>query len=138
MNTPQQRHRVAVIGTGYVGLTTGACLAHLGFRVTCCDIDVRKIAKLERGEIPIVEDGLGEIVHHARAAGHLDFAVGADPAVRDADIVFLCVPTPQDEDGSADLRYVREAAAGNRSAAQARRRGGQQVDGAGGLDRHRR
>lgn len=107
--TTNTRHRVAIIGTGYVGLTTGACLAHLGFRVTCCDIDVDKIARLERGEIPIVEDGLDAIVQGARAAGHLDFALGADPTVRDADIVFLCVPTPQDEDGSADLRYVRAA-----------------------------
>jgi UDPglucose 6-dehydrogenase len=101
---------VAIIGTGYVGLTTGACLAHLGFRVTCCDIDADKIALLERGEIPIVESGLAEIVSEARDTGLLDFALGADPVVRQSDIVFLCVPTPQDEDGSADLRYVRAAA----------------------------
>jgi UDPglucose 6-dehydrogenase len=102
--------RIAIVGTGYVGLTTGACLAHLGFNVTCCDIDVDKIACLLRGEVPIVEEGLAEIIHAARSAGHLEFAVGSDPAVRDADIVFLCVPTPQDEDGSADLQYVRAAA----------------------------
>lgn len=102
--------RVAIVGTGYVGLTSGACLAHLGSTVTCCDIDPRKIEMLERGEIPIVEEGLDRIVASSRAAGRLDFAFGLDPAVREVDVVFLCVPTPQDEDGSADLSYVVAAA----------------------------
>jgi UDPglucose 6-dehydrogenase len=101
---------LAVIGTGYVGLTTGACLAHLGFRVVCADIDAEKVARLQAGEIPIVEDGLDKIVSDAVANDRLRFVVGAANAAADADIVFLCVPTPQDEDGSADLSYIEAAA----------------------------
>jgi UDPglucose 6-dehydrogenase len=101
---------VAIIGTGYVGLTTGGCLAHIGARVTCCDIDERKITRLRSGVMPIVEAGLAEIVVPALEAGMLTFAVGCDPAVRTADVIFLCVPTPQDDDGSADLSYVMAAA----------------------------
>jgi UDPglucose 6-dehydrogenase len=103
--------RIAVVGTGYVGLTTGACFAHVGFPVVCADIDADKVARLQAGEIPIVEDGLAEIVADAVAAGRLTFVVGAAAAAADADIVFLCVPTPQDDDGSADLSYVQAAAA---------------------------
>lgn len=102
--------QVAIIGTGYVGLTTGVCLAHLGAHVTCCDVDERKVALLKGGVVPIVEDGLTEVMQGAIEAGRLSFVVGNDPAVRSADVVFLCVPTPQDEDGSADLSYVRAAA----------------------------
>ena len=101
---------IAVIGTGYVGLTTGACLAHIGFHVVCGDIDADKVARLEAGEIPIVEDGLDKIVADAVAGGRLRFVVGAARAAADADIVFLCVPTPQDDDGSADLSYIEAAA----------------------------
>ena len=101
---------IAIIGTGYVGLTTGACFASLGHSVTCCDIDVAKVRILESGEIPFVEDGLHEIIQRSRDTGHLRFALGADPTVRTADVIFLCVPTPQDDDGSADLSYVRAAA----------------------------
>jgi UDPglucose 6-dehydrogenase len=101
---------LAVIGTGYVGLTTGACLAHLGFHVVCADIDADKVARLEAGEIPIVEDGLDKLVADAVAAGRLRFVVGAANAAGDAEIVFLCVPTPQDDDGSADLSYIQAAA----------------------------
>ena len=102
--------KVAIIGTGYVGLTTAACLAHLGARVVACDVDAAKVDALRAGRIPIVERDLDTIVHDAVAAGNLTFALGSDPAVRDADVVFLCVPTPQDEDGSADLSYVKQAA----------------------------
>ncbi len=102
---------VGVVGTGYVGLTTGACLAHIGYDVTCADIDAEKVERLRRGEIPIVEDGLAEIVTDAVAAGRLRFSVGAASAAAGADVVFLCVPTPQDEDGSADLSYIEAAAA---------------------------
>jgi UDPglucose 6-dehydrogenase len=101
---------VAIVGTGYVGLTTGACLAHLGARVVCCDIDPAKIELLNQGLIPIVEEGLEGLVADARDRGAITFVVGVDPAVRQADIVFLCLPTPQDEDGSADLSAVRAAA----------------------------
>jgi UDPglucose 6-dehydrogenase len=101
---------IAIVGTGYVGLTTGACLAQLGHHVTCADIDADKIDLLNRGEIPIVEEGLAEVVASARAAGRLEFVLGAATAAAVADIVFLCVPTPQGEDGSADLSYIQAAA----------------------------
>lgn len=102
---------LGIVGTGYVGLTTGACFAHMGFRVICADIDADKIARLEAGEIPIVEDGLSELVSDAVKAGNLTFVLGAAKAAADADVVFLCVPTPQDDDGSADLSYIEQAAA---------------------------
>jgi UDPglucose 6-dehydrogenase len=101
---------LAVIGTGYVGLTTGACFAHLGHRVICADIDERKVAMLRDGVIPIVEEGLTEVVRAATAAGLLEFTLGAANAAAHADIVFLCVPTPQGTDGGADLRYIEAAA----------------------------
>ncbi len=97
---------VAVIGVGYVGLPTAATLAHLGHRVTCGDADAGKIAMLERGQVPIVEDQLAELVHEGQSAGRLRFVVGAAEAVVGAEFVFLCVPTPQSEDGSADLSFV--------------------------------
>jgi len=103
--------RLGVVGTGYVGLTTGACFAHLGHHVVCGDIDQRKVDLLNAGQIPIVEEGLAEIVSNGRSAGRLDFVLGAEAAAAGADIVFLCVPTPQGEDGSADLSYVEAAAA---------------------------
>lgn len=103
--------RLGVVGTGYVGLTTGACFAHIGHRVVCGDVDERKVSLLNAGHIPIVEEGLEAIVNDARAAGRLEFVLGAEAAVVDADIVFLCVPTPQGDDGSADLSYIEQAAA---------------------------
>jgi UDPglucose 6-dehydrogenase len=102
--------RIAVVGTGYVGLTTGACLAHLGHTVVCADIDADKIAKLRDGIIPIVELGLADLVSEGMASGRLSFVVGSAEAAKDCDIAFLCVPTPQGEDGSADLSYVQRAA----------------------------
>ena len=102
--------RLAVIGTGYVGLTTGACLAAIGHEVVCVDIDEAKIARLRRGEIPIVEDGLQELVRSGLADGRLEFVDDPARAVEAADVVFLSVPTPQDDDGSADLTYVEAAA----------------------------
>ena len=101
--------RVAVIGTGYVGLTTGACLAHLGHTVVCADIDANKIAKLRDGIIPIVELGLAELVTEGMASGRLSFVVGSVEAAKNCEVAFLCVPTPQGEDGSADLSYVQRA-----------------------------
>ncbi|MEP1122545.1 MAG: UDP-glucose/GDP-mannose dehydrogenase family protein [Ilumatobacter sp.] len=102
--------RLGVVGTGYVGLTTGACFAHLGHHVVCGDIDQRKVDLLNGGKIPIVEDGLEQIVNDARGAGRLEFVLGSQAAAADADIVFLCVPTPQGDDGSADLSYIEQAA----------------------------
>ncbi|MEM9521662.1 MAG: UDP-glucose/GDP-mannose dehydrogenase family protein [Actinomycetota bacterium] len=101
---------IAVIGTGYVGLTTGACFAHLGHRVICADIDPVKVDRLNAGEIPIHEAGLEEIVRDAVDAGNLTFVLGSANAVADAEFVYLCVPTPQSADGSADLSYLTAAA----------------------------
>lgn len=103
--------RIAVIGTGYVGLTTGACFAHLGHEVICADIDANKVAQLQRGEIPIVERDLEKYVHEGMASGNLKFVLGAVEASKDCEFHYLCVPTPQGEDGSADLSYLEAAAA---------------------------
>lgn len=103
--------KLAVIGTGYVGLTTGVCFAHLGHEVTCADIDVAKIERLRAGEIPILEEGLDDLLAECVAAGRLSFVSDSRQASTHADIVFLCVPTPQGEDGSADLTYIEQAAA---------------------------
>ena len=103
--------KLAIIGTGYVGLTTGACFAHLGHDVVCADIDPEKVDLLSRGEVPIVEHRLDELVADGLRRGNLRFVLGAASAVTDAEIIFLCVPTPQGEDGSADLSYVEAAAA---------------------------
>lgn len=101
---------ITVVGTGYVGLTTGACLAHLGHEVRCVDIDADKVARLQKGEIPIYEAGLEDLVGEGLRNGRLSFTTDTIEAVRGADFVFLCVPTPQGGDGAADLSYVRQAA----------------------------
>ena len=101
---------VAIVGTGYVGLTTGAFLAHAGHRVTCADVDAAKIDLLNAGEIPIVEPGLLELVREGVDGGRLRFTVGAAAAAAEADFVFLCVQTPQGSDGAADLSYIESAA----------------------------
>ena len=103
-------NKVAVIGTGYVGLTTGACFAHLGHDVICADIDESKVERLSRGEIPIHEPGREEIVHEGIQAGRLRFTADPVVAAGSADFVYLCVPTPQGADGSADLSYLEAAA----------------------------
>ncbi|SDX35984.1 UDPglucose 6-dehydrogenase [Amycolatopsis xylanica] len=98
--------RIVVVGTGYVGLTTGACLASLGHRVTCVDVDQAKVARLSAGRVDILEPGLSELVARGLTSGRLTFVVGAREAVQDAEGVFLCVPTPMGAGGSADLRAV--------------------------------
>ncbi|MGH4018368.1 MAG: UDP-glucose dehydrogenase family protein [Pseudonocardiaceae bacterium] len=109
--------RIAVIGTGYVGLTTGACLASLGHRVVCADVDATKVARLARGEVSIFEPGLSELVAEGLAAGRLRFVVGAGAAVvgdgggGGAEVVFLCVPTPMGAGGAADLTVVESVVA---------------------------
>jgi UDPglucose 6-dehydrogenase len=95
--------RIGVIGAGYVGLTTAACLAHLGHDVTCADIDEEKLRRLARGEVPIREEGLETLVAQGLEAGRLRFDLGAAAAARNADVVFVCVPSPPAADGSADL-----------------------------------
>ena len=102
--------KITIIGTGYVGLVTGACLAELGNDVFCLDVDARKIAILNDGGIPIHEPGLEEIVARNRAAGRLKFSTDVAQSVAHGDIQFIAVGTPPDEDGSADLQYVVSAA----------------------------
>ena len=104
----RQVPRITVIGTGYVGLSTGACLAHLGHDVTCADVDTAKVEQLSRGSVPIVEDGLDALVSDGLKAGNLRFTTDVAAAAASAEIVFLCLPTPQGEDGSADLSYVEQ------------------------------
>ncbi len=106
MRTLGPMSRIAVIGTGYVGLTTGACLAHIGHEVICADIDVEKVEGLSRGHIPIVEAGLDKIVAEGLQSGRLRFVVGAANAVSDCEFAYLCVPTPESADGAADLSYI--------------------------------
>ena len=102
--------KIAVIGTGYVGLSSGACFARLGHHVTCVDVDAGKIERLNQGMLPIVETGLGEIVDEGVRASRLSFTTDVAEATKDAEVVFLCVPTPEGEDGSADLSYIQAAA----------------------------
>src|ERR1051325_8761555 len=102
--------RVAVIGAGYVGLTTAACLAHLGHDVVCADIDEARVHKLNAGEVPILEEGLPQLVTEGLASRRLRFVVGAPAAVDGAECVFICVATPQGADGSADMRFGERAA----------------------------
>ena len=101
---------IAIIGTGYVGLTTGACFAHLGHDVVCADIGAAKVQMLSEGRIPIQEEGLEAIVRESLAAGRLRFVLGAANAVKGCEFIYLCVPTPQGPDGSADLSYIESAA----------------------------
>ncbi|MGK6309668.1 UDP-glucose dehydrogenase family protein [Variovorax sp. DT-64] len=101
---------VTIIGTGYVGLVTGACLADIGNNVLCVDVDKRKIDTLNAGGIPIYEPGLGDLVESNAAARRLSFSTDIEASVAHGDIQFIAVGTPPDEDGSADLQYVLAAA----------------------------
>jgi len=102
--------RVTIIGTGYVGLVTGACLAELGNEVFCLDVDQSKIDILNNGGIPIHEPGLDDVVARNRAAGRLTFSTDVAASVAHGEVQFIAVGTPPDEDGSADLQYVLAAA----------------------------
>lgn len=101
---------IAIVGTGYVGLVSGTCFADTGVNVTCVDVDVAKIERLQRGEIPIYEPGLDELVKKNVNAGRLKFTTDLASVLNDQDIVFSAVGTPPDEDGSADLKYVLQVA----------------------------
>jgi UDPglucose 6-dehydrogenase len=103
--------KIAIIGTGYVGLTTGACFAHLGHDVVCADVVPEKVERLKRGEIQIVEAGLERMVQEGLQSGRLSFVLGSAKAAATAEFAYLCVPTPQGADGSADLSYIEQAAA---------------------------
>jgi len=105
--------RIVVVGTGYVGLTTGACLASLGHRVVCADVDEAKVSRLRAGQIDIREPGLAEMVVETMAAGRLSFVVGARTALDElqgegtpVEVLFVCVPTPMGVGGVADLSAV--------------------------------
>ena len=102
--------KISVIGTGYVGLVTGTCLAEMGNEVLCLDMDERKINMLNKGEIPIYEPGLDELVRNNAAGGRLRFTIDAEETARFGVIQFIAVGTPPDGDGSADLQYVVAAA----------------------------
>jgi UDPglucose 6-dehydrogenase len=104
--------KIGVVGTGYVGLVVGACLAENGNSVVCVDKDADKIARLQRGEIPIYEPGLNELVPRNVAEERLRFTTDLDEAVRASEVIFIAVGTPQDEDGSADLSHVLDVAKG--------------------------
>ena len=126
---------IAIIGTGYVGLTTGACFAHLGHTVVCADVVPEKVERLSRGEIPILEAGLEELVREGLNSGRLRFVVGAaEAAATTSEFAYLCVPTPQGADGSADLSYIEAAAHEIAPVLAARVDRRQQVDGAGRVD----
>lgn len=101
---------IAIVGTGYVGLVTGACFSQMGIDVTCVDVDSAKIARISRGEIPIYEPGLDELVRKNIAAGRLHFTTDLAECLDSVEVVFSAVGTPPDDDGSADLRHVMEVA----------------------------
>ena len=98
--------KIAVIGTGYVGLVTGTCFAETGNQVTCVDIDVNKVAQMQRGEIPIYEPGLDVLFDRNIAEDRLKFTTDLVEGIKDAEVIFLALPTPPGEDGSADLKYI--------------------------------
>ncbi|PZO65170.1 MAG: UDP-glucose 6-dehydrogenase [Pseudoxanthomonas suwonensis] len=98
--------RIAVFGAGYVGLVTATCLAEVGNRVHCIDVDVARVERLNAGQVPIFEPGLAPMLQRNHRAGRLRFGTDAQAALVDADVVFIAVGTPPDADGSADLQYV--------------------------------
>lgn len=102
--------KIAIVGTGYVGLVSGTCFAEMGINVTCVDIDEKKISQLKNGVIPIYEPGLEEMVKKNQAAGRLNFTTDLSSVLNDVEVVFSAVGTPPDEDGSADLKYVLDVA----------------------------
>jgi UDPglucose 6-dehydrogenase len=102
--------KIAVVGTGYVGLVTGTCFAETGNQVCCVDIDKNKILKLTEGVITIYEPGLDVLFERNIKHGRLEFTTDLSYGVKDAEVIFLALPTPQGEDGSADLKYVLQVA----------------------------
>lgn len=101
---------LTVIGTGYVGLVTGTCLADMGNIVTCVDIDKDKVKAMQNGKVPIFEPNLEELFHKNISGDRLYFTTNLEEAIKDSTVIFLALPTPQDEDGSADLSYVKNVA----------------------------
>ena len=97
---------IAVVGTGYVGLVSGTCFAETGNNVICVDIDEKKVKKMRNGEVPIYEPGLETLFERNTRQGRLHFTTNLKEGIKDAEIIFLALPTPPDEDGSADLKYI--------------------------------
>ena len=102
--------KITIVGTGYVGLVSGACFAEVGIQVCCVDLNYSKINGLKNGILPIYEPGLGEIVKRNLAAGRLTFTINLSESIKDSEVVFIAVGTPPGEDGSADLKYVLDVA----------------------------
>ena len=102
--------KITIIGTGYVGLTTGTCFAEVGHEVTCVDNNAEKVQTLLDGKIPIYEPGLEELVKKNVGAGRLKFTTSTEDGVRDGEVIFIAVPTPPQEDGSVDLVYIEKVA----------------------------
>src|ERR1700712_4023801 len=98
--------KIAVVGTGYVGLVTGTCFAETGNDVICVDIDKSKVDKLASGQITIFEPGLEKLFLRNQKEGRLHFTTSLEEGIKDAQIIFLALPTPPGEDGSADLKYI--------------------------------
>lgn len=104
--------KIAVVGTGYVGLVTGTCLAETGNHVTCVDIDAAKVKSLRSGKVPIYEPHLDNLFERNVKAGRLDFTTSLQAGLKEAEVVFLALPTPPSGDGSADLSYILKVADG--------------------------
>ena len=102
--------KIAVVGTGYVGLVTGTCFAETGNQVFCVDIDAKKVERMLNGDIPIYEPGLDVLFDRNVAEGRLQFTTNLAEGIKDAEVIFLALPTPPGEDGSADLKYILKVA----------------------------
>jgi len=102
--------KIAIVGSGYVGLVTGTCFAEVGIEVMCVDIDKKKIENLKNGIIPIYEPGLEDMVHRNMKKGRLQFTTDFSEALEDCEVLFTAVGTPPDKDGSADLQHVLSVA----------------------------
>jgi len=99
-------NKIAVVGTGYVGLVTGTCFAETGNQVTCIDIDEAKVNQMKNGKVPFFEPGLERLFKKNIKSGNLKFTESLESGIKDVEVVFLALPTPPEEDGSADLSYV--------------------------------
>ena len=102
--------KITIIGSGYVGLVTGACFSEVGINVQCVDVDRKKIDNLKKGIIPIYEPGLEKMITRNMNKGRLHFTANLSNAIKGSDVIFISVGTPPDEDGSADLKYVIQVA----------------------------
>ena len=102
--------KITIIGSGYVGLVTGACFSEVGINVQCVDVDENKIDNLNKGIIPIYEPGLENMISRNMDKGRLKFTTNIKDSIKDSEVIFISVGTPPDEDGSADLKYVVQVA----------------------------